>query len=93
MLFTVTAYGYGSGLGAVMGNLVGPTRGLGYMMNAICYVTGLGFLLVGLLQYKYHRENPQQVKISTPIMLVTIGVIMIAVPFIAMMSESAQFLK
>jgi hypothetical protein len=92
-MFTITAYGYGNGLGAVMGNLIEPAQGLGRMMNAVCYVIGLGFLLVGLLQYKYHRENPQQVKISTPIVLVLLGVIMIALPFIAMMSESAQFLK
>lgn len=92
-LFTVNAYGYGASLGGITGNLIGPATGLGHMMNAVCYVIGLGFLLVGLLQYKYHRENPQQVKISTPIVLVLIGVIMIAVPFIAMMSESGQFLK
>lgn len=87
------AYGYGTGLGDITGNLLGPAQGLGHMMNAVCYVLGLGFLLTGLLQYKYHRENPQQVKISTPIVLVFLGIILIALPFIAMMSESGQFLK
>ncbi|MFN7096208.1 MAG: DUF6750 family protein [Gammaproteobacteria bacterium] len=90
---SVNTTGYAAGLGDVMGNIVGPVTGLGHMMNGVCYVIGLGFLLVGLLQYKYHRENPQQIKISTPIILVLLGVIMIALPFIAMMSESGQILK
>lgn len=83
----------GSSLGDVADNLMYPVTGLGRVINAICYVAGVGFLLGGILQYKYHRENPQQVKISTPIFLAAIGISLIALPFIAMWSESGRFLR
>lgn len=84
---------YATSLGEISGNLIGPASGIGHVMNAICYLVGLGFLLCGLLQYKYHRENPQQVKISTPITLLLVGLAMLALPFLAMMSNSGAFLK
>lgn len=84
---------YAASLGEVSQNLLGPATGIGHLMNAICYLVGLGFLLTGLLQYKYHRENPQQVKLSTPISLLLIGLAMLALPFLSMMSTSSGFLK
>lgn len=84
---------YAASLGSISGNILGPARGLGYLMNSICYLAGFGFLLCSLLQYKYHRENPQQVKLGTPVMLLFLGIALIAVPVLAMMSETASFLK
>lgn len=73
--------------------MMGPVSGLGHIMNAICFVSGVGFLLGGLLQFKYHRENPQQVRISTPIILFALGLVVIAFPIFAMLSESGRFLQ
>ena len=83
---------YAASLGTLADNLMGPMSGLGHIMNGIFYVAGVGFLLGGLLQYKYHRENPQQVRISTPLILIFLGLVILAVPIVAMLSESGSFL-
>ena len=88
----ISAYGYG-GIGAVSNNILGPVQGFAYLMNAVCYVIGFGFLLTGLLQYKNYRENPQQVKLSTPVILALLGGLFIALPFIGMLSSSSAILK
>lgn len=90
--FALTALGGAASLGGVAQNVMGPVSGLSKIVNAICYVAGTGFLLGGVLQYRYHRENPQQVRISTPIVLVILGLIIIGIPFISMWSESARAL-
>lgn len=90
--FALTALGGAASLGGVAQNVMGPVNGLSKVVSAICYVAGTGFLLSGILQYRYHRENPQQVRISTPILLVTLGLIIMGIPFIAMWSESARYL-
>lgn len=84
---------YADSIGDWASALMGPMSGLGHIVNAICFVAGIGFMLGGLLQYKYHRENPQQVRISTPLMLLGLGITIIAIPIIAMLSDSGQFLR
>jgi hypothetical protein len=82
-----------SSLGDVADNLVYSVAGLGRIIHAISYVAGVGFFLGGILQYKFHWENPQQVKISTPIFLVVIGLSLIGLPFLTMWSDSSSFLR
>lgn len=80
-------------LSAFTANTMAPLTGFGQAIYGICYVAGTAFFLGALLQYKYHRENRQQVKISTPIVLLAVSVILFALPFIAGYSSSGQFLK
>lgn len=83
------AYG---GFGAVSDNLLGPISGFSQLLNGVSYTIGVGFLLGGLVQYRQHRENPQQIKISTPIVLALIGLIFVALPFITRLSPAAHAL-
>ncbi len=80
-------------LGQAANNLLGPTVGLGKILNAICMVSGIGFLLGAIVQYKYHRENPQQVRLSTPITFLILGFALMSIPFVSMMSESGRLFR
>jgi hypothetical protein len=80
-------------IGEMAQHLMGPAIGLAKVIYAICFVCGVGFVLGACIQYKYHRENPQQIRISTPIMLLAIGAALIALPFIAQFSASAQLIN
>ena len=73
-------------------NTMGPLTLAGRAIYGICYVAGAGFLLGGVLQYKYHRENPQQVRISTPIMLIAVGIVLCLLPYLTSQSQSGSFL-
>ena len=80
-------------LGDISNNLMGPVTGLARVMHAVCYVAGVGFFIGGLLQYKYHRENPQQVRLSTPIVLVLLGVVFLMIPLVSYLSDASDFIR
>lgn len=80
-------------LGTVADNMLAGVRGLNSVLIAICFVAGVGFCIGGLIQYKYHRDNPQQVRLSTPIVLLVLGVCFISIPLISMLSESSRFVR
>ncbi len=85
--------GFADTLGEISISALASVRGLSSVMSAICYVAGVGFLIGGLLQYKYHRENPQQVRISAPIVLVLLGICFIAIPFLSTYSDASKFVR
>lgn len=69
--------------------LTGAAGGLGRVMYGISFIAGIGFLLAGLIQYKHHRDNPQMVRISTVVTYLALGLALVALPFIAMLSDSS----
>lgn len=80
-------------LGSISDYLVnGPLYGIGKLGQAIAFIAGAGFLLAGIFQYKNYRDNPQQVRLSTPITYLILGLVLIALPFIAMLSAGSGFL-
>ncbi len=83
--FISTAYattGSSSSIGGIADNLLGPAAGLTKVMFGICFVLGVGLVVGGIVQYKYHRENPQQVRLSTPLLMWFLGLILIAIPLV-----------
>lgn len=76
-------------LGQLSTSLMGPVSVLADLMYKICYVLGAMFLLGSVLQYKNHRDNPSQVPISRPILLLVFGLILIGFPFFAQLSSGA----
>lgn len=78
----------GVGIGQLASILMVPTAGLAKIMMAMAFVVGVGFLMGAIVQYKYHRENPQQVRLSTPVLLLALGLALLALPFVAQLSSS-----
>ncbi|MHA7841461.1 MAG: hypothetical protein ACX932_06305 [Gammaproteobacteria bacterium] len=76
------------GIGQLASILMVPTAGIAKIMMAMAFVAGVGFIMGAIIQYKYHRENPQQVRLSTPILLLALGCALLALPFVAQLSSS-----
>jgi len=76
-------------LGQLSTNLMGPVSVLAELLYKICYVLGAMFILGSVLQYKNHRDNPSQIPISRPILLLVFGLIFIGFPFFAQLSSGA----
>jgi hypothetical protein len=55
----------------------------------VCYVIGAAFIAGSIIQYKAYRDNPLQVPINRPILLLFFGLVLIAFPFIARLSSGA----
>lgn len=71
----------------------GPIGGLGYTLNALSFVVGIGFILGAYIQYQAHRDNPQQVRLSTPIFMLAAGLFLIILPLTAWIAEGGSFLR
>lgn len=78
-------------LGDVANNLLGPTRGITELMYGVSYVAGAGMLVMALMQYKAHRDNPSQVRLGTPIAFLIFGLIFIFIPLVSRYSTSSRY--
>ena len=50
------------------------------LMVLISYVSGIGFAMAGILQFKAHKDNPAQVPLSKPIVYVCVGAFLLFLP-------------
>ena len=86
-------YAQNGGLGAVGEHIIKPLGGLIHLMNTLCWVAGAGLLAAAVLQYKNHRDNPSQVRLSTPFLLALVGLVLIALPFLGALTAAAEYIS
>ncbi len=80
----------GPSVGGMAQSILVPIDAMTGLMYKICYVLG-GAMIVGSgIQYKAHRDNPQQVPLNRPIFLLLVGLVLIALPLIAQLSAAAS---
>jgi len=73
----------------VINDVLDPAAGLTKLIYILCYIAGAGFLAGAVLQYKYHRDNPQQVRLSTPILLLILGLVLVCLPLLTKLSSAS----
>lgn len=73
VLFFISNYANAANLGDVAGNVTTSMENVGKLITAASYVAGIGFALLGLLKLKAHKDNPTQVPLSQPLVLLTIA--------------------
>ncbi len=77
-----------AGFGQVATNILEPVTIASSFMSGISIVIGMTSLFSAFLRYMQHRVNPLAQPISTVILLVVLGVILIALPLIYKLTES-----
>src|SRR5580700_1537579 len=70
----------GQDLGKVAQNITGTLTNVGKLIAAASYVAGVGFALMGMLKFKAHKDQPQQVPLSQPIVLLAIAAGLVFLP-------------
>ena len=93
-LYPLSSYAQDSeGLGEMADKLVeGPLYGLYGFMKGVCVVVGVSLLIAAFNKYRWYRRNPQEVPISTPIVYVLLGILMIALPFIYYLVDITSYM-
>ena len=102
VLLSATSYanvplGYGGGgnqarsIGELSERIMAPATGLERATELICYVLGVGMLTGSLLQYRRHRQNPSEVRLSGPVLLLILGFLLVIFPWLARYSFSAGY--
>lgn len=80
-LIISTAYA-STDLGFAAGNMHSVTSMIGGIMEVIMYVAGVAVFVSATMKYRLHRQNPQQVHISTPITELVLSIILILIPIV-----------
>jgi intracellular multiplication protein IcmD len=60
-------------LGKVAESITNSMGNVAKLITAASYVAGVGFALMGMLKFKAHKDNPTQVSLSQPIVLLAIA--------------------
>lgn len=76
------AGGSGEGVGAIAANVTTNLSNIAKLITAGSYVAGMAFAVGAIAKFKQHKENPQQMPLSTPIVLLFIGIALIFIPAI-----------
>lgn len=61
------------------------------LLNVAAYVAGVGFALAGILQFKAHKENPQQTPLSKPVVMIVVAACLLFLPTIMELAGGSLF--
>lgn len=75
-----TGGGDGKTLGDVAGNVRDTMNSVAQLITAVSYVAGVGFALMGMLKLKAHKDQPTQVPLSQPMVLLAIAAGLVFLP-------------
>jgi len=78
----VSAEASGQTLGSLADNVRATIGNIAKLLSAGSYVCGIGFALAGMMKFKAHKDNPQQVPLSAPIVLLAVAAGLIFLPSI-----------
>ena len=72
--------GGGQTLGGIADNVQSTMNSVAKLLTAVSYVAGVGFALMGMLKLKAHKDQPTQVPLSQPLMLLAIAAGLVFLP-------------
>lgn len=61
------------------------------LLSVTAYVAGVGFALAGVLQFKAHKENPQQTPLSKPVVMIVVAACLLFLPTILTVAGASLF--
>ncbi len=62
-----------STIGDIANNMMNESPPLFKLVTVAAYITGISFMISGLIKFKAHKETPQQVPLLAPIIFIFIG--------------------
>lgn len=80
--FGAEVWAASSGIGGIAANVTSNLSNIAKLITAGSYVAGMAFAVGAIAKFKQHKENPQQMPLSTPIVLLFIGIALIFIPAI-----------
>ncbi|MAZ44764.1 MAG: type IV secretion protein IcmD [Legionellales bacterium] len=81
-LLSEHAFAGGSDLAGLADNVTSNIEAVAKLITAASYVAGVGFALAGMVKFKAHRDNPTQVPLSAPIVLIAVAAGLVFLPSI-----------
>jgi intracellular multiplication protein IcmD len=72
-------------------NVTTHVNAIANLLSISSYIAGVGFALSGILQFKTHKENPQQVPLSKPVMMIIIAAALLFLPTVLTIAGNSLF--
>jgi hypothetical protein len=69
-------------VGDIATTLSTVVMGISKLLFYAIIVCGIAFILGAIIQYKNHRANPQQVRLSTPVIFLIVGIVLVGFPLL-----------
>lgn len=94
LISTVAFAGGGGGTSDIAGltsTITTQATAVAKLMNIAAYVAGVGFALAGVLQFKAHKDNPQQTPLSKPIVLIIVAACLLFLPSVMDIAGQSVF--
>ena len=80
-----------SNISAMASTLTTQIRSLVSFLIVISYVCGIGACLISIMQFKAHKDNPQQVPLSKPMVYLVVGAALLFLPSILQVAGNSIF--
>ena len=92
-LASVLFFGEASALtiGGIADNVTAMISNIAKLVTATAYIAGMGFAVGAILKFKQHKENPTQIPIGTPIMLLGVAAALLFLPAILGIAGESLF--
>ncbi len=78
-------------LSAISDNISGSVDEIAVILNAICTIAGVGFVIAGIFKFQQHRNNPTQHTVWHAIAPILIGVALGILPHLLTTTNKAVF--
>jgi intracellular multiplication protein IcmD len=90
-LIASTAFATGTDIAAVATTITSEVNAVAKLLSVTAYVAGVGFALGGILQFKAHKENPQQTPLSKPVVMIIVSACLLFLPTILNIAGATLF--
>lgn len=70
----------GTSIGEMAESITENFTNLTKLITAGSYVAGLGFSIGAIMKFKQHKDNPTQVPIGTPVLMLFVGAALLFLP-------------
>ena len=69
-------------LADIASNVGKQAYAIAQLLSVSSYITGVGFAMAGILQFKTHKDNPQQVPLSKAVVMILVASCLLFLPSI-----------
>ena len=78
-------------ISSVSSSIKGSVSTTGQIVNDICIISGISFVITSFYKFHSHNKNPQQVPLASALILLVIGAVLLVFPFILQGTITAAF--
>lgn len=78
-------------VGQAAGNVNHVLLGIATILQSIVYIAAIGLFTSAAMKYRIHRQNPQQIPLSTPITELVLAIVLAGLPWASKLANEHLF--